>query len=192
MVDAAFRATAAQAKPPGADAFREGDFVVYPTHGVGRVDRVGPEEMAGHRLNVIQISFAENRMTLRIPIVKARVAGLRKLATREALEDVLVTLQGRQRVSRLIWAKRAQEYQTKINSGNIRALAQVVRDLQSAPDGSGPAFSRRNLFELAIDRLAAEFAAVAQTDKSSAMERLNQALQQGRAVEVVQADGNTD
>lgn len=116
-------------------------------------------------------------MTLRIPVVKARASGLRKLATPEALNEVLATLHGRPRTSRLMWAKRAQEYQARINSGDIRALAAVVRDLQSAPDGSGASFSQRNLFEVALDRLAAEFAAVAQTDKSAAVVRLTEALQ---------------
>src|SRR4051812_49394526 len=87
MVDAAFGATAAQTKPQDADPFRKGDFVVYPAHGVGKVDRVGSEEIAGHRLNLIQISFAENRMTLRVPVAQARAAGLRKLATPKALDE---------------------------------------------------------------------------------------------------------
>jgi CarD family transcriptional regulator len=129
MVNAAFGATAAQSKPRDADPFRKGDFVVYPAHGVGKVDRIGSEEIAGHRLNLIQISFAENRMTLRIPVAQARTAGLRKLATPEMLDEVLTTLKGRPRVSRLMWAKRAQEYLAKINSGDLKALAEVARDL---------------------------------------------------------------
>jgi CarD family transcriptional regulator len=176
MVDAAFGATAAQAKPQDTDPFRKGDFVVYPAHGVGKVDRVGSEVIAGHRLNLIQVSFAENRMTLRIPAAQARAAGLRKLATPEALTQVLATLRSRPRVSRLMWAKRAQEYQAKINSGDLHALAEVVRDLQAAGDGSGSSFSQRNLFELAIDRLAAEFAAVSRTEKAGALEQITQAL----------------
>jgi CarD family transcriptional regulator len=182
MVDAAFNATAAQPKPQDGDPFRKGDFVVYPAHGVGKVDRIGSEVIAGHRLNLIQVSFAENRMTLRIPAAQARAAGLRKLATPEALTQALATLRGRPRVSRLMWAKRAQEYLAKINSGDLHALAEVVRDLQAAGDGSGSSFSQRNLFELAIDRLAAEFAAVSRTDKAGALERITQALHHaGRA-----------
>jgi CarD family transcriptional regulator len=178
MVDAAFRKTAAQPTPPAAQMFSKGDFVVYPTHGVGRIDRVGPESVAGHRLNVIRISFADSQMTLRIPVVKACSAGLRKLGTAEALAEALTTLQGRPRSSRLMWAKRAQEYQAKINSGDLRALAEVVRDLQSAPDGSGASFSQKNLFGMAIDRLAAEFAAVSNVNKSAAVDRLSAALGQ--------------
>jgi CarD family transcriptional regulator len=189
MVDAAFGATAVQAKPQDADPFRKGDFVVYPAHGVGKVDRVGSEEIAGHRLNLIQISFAENRMTLRVPVAQARAAGLRKLATPKALEDVLTTLRGRPRVSRLMWAKRAQEYLAKINSGDLRSLAEVARDLQSAGDGSGSSFSQRNLFELAIDRLAAEFAAVARTDKAAALSRLTQVMHHVNRADAEGTDG---
>jgi CarD family transcriptional regulator len=176
MVDAAFGATAAQVKPQDTDPFRKGDYVVYPAHGVGKVDRVGSEVIAGHRLNLIQVSFAENRMTLRIPAAQARAAGLRKLATQEALNQALATLRGRPRVSRLMWAKRAQEYLAKINSGDLHALAEVVRDLQAAGDGSGSSFSQRNLFELAMDRLAAEVAAISHTEKAGALDRITQAL----------------
>jgi len=186
MVDAAFRATAAKAKPKDNGAFRKGDFVVYPAHGVGTVDRVGYEEIAGHRLNLIHISFAENRMTLRIPVAQACSAGLRKLASPATLAEAMVTLRSRPQASRLMWAKRAQEYLAKINSGDVMALAEVVRDLQSAGDGSHSSFSQRNLFELAIDRLAAEFAAVSATDKAGAVGRLTQALRGAGTVDVDQ------
>jgi len=188
MVDAAFNATAAQAKPQDADPFRKGDYVVYPAHGVGKVDRIGSEVIAGHRLNLIQVSFAENRMTLRIPAAQARAAGLRKLATPEALTQALATLRGRPRVSRLMWAKRAQEYRAKISSGDLQALAEVVRDLQAAGDGTGSSFSQRNLFELAIDRLAAEFAAVSRTEKAGALDRITQALHHAARAPVDLAD----
>jgi CarD family transcriptional regulator len=183
MANRAIVATAAQAKPPDMDPFRMGDFVVYPAHGVGTVDRVGPEKVGGHRINLIQISFSENRMTLRIPVAKARAVGLRRLATREAFDNVLTILQGRPRVNRLIWAKRAQEYQLKINSGDLNALAEVVRDLRPGPDGSGASFSQRNLFETAVDRLATEFAAVSKTNKAAAVEWLNQPLSKGESAD---------
>ncbi len=180
MVTAALQATASKTKPTDADPFRKGDAVVYPAHGVGRIDRVGFEEIAGHRLNLIHISFDENQMTLRVPVAQARAAGLRKLATRKQLAEALTRVRGRPRASRLMWAKRAQEYLTKINSGDLASLAEVVRDLQSAGDGSGSSFSQRNLFELALDKLAAEFAAVNQTAKVDAVAQLNQALLEAR------------
>lgn len=180
MVTAALEATATKIKPKDADPFRKGDSVVYPAHGVGRIDRVGFEEIAGHRLNLIHISFDENQMTLRVPVAQARAAGLRKLASRKQLADALARLRSRPRVSRLMWAKRAQEYLAKINSGELGALAEVVRDLQSAGDGSGSSFSQRNLFELALDRLAGEVAAVNQTSKEEAVAQLNQDLLEAR------------
>ncbi len=188
MVDAAYSATAARTKPADTDPFSKGDFVVYPTHGVGRVDRVGSEEIAGHRLDFIYISFEENRMTLRVPVAQARTAGLRKLASPEAMADVLRILSGRPRVSRLMWAKRAQEFLAKINSGDLKMLAEVVRDLHTSAGGSGPSFSQRNLFELAIDRLAGEFAGVSRTDKADAIGKLTETLQGGRTADMERSE----
>jgi CarD family transcriptional regulator, regulator of rRNA transcription len=180
MVAAAVAATAAKIKPEDPSPFRKGDAVVYPAHGVGRVDRVGFEEIAGHRLNLIHISFEHHRMTLRIPVAQARGTGLRKLATRQALDAALATMKGRPRASRLMWAKRSQEYLAKINTGNPGALAEVVRDLRSVGDGSGSSFSQRNLFELALERLAAEFAAVNRIARPDAIDMLNRELVQAR------------
>ena len=186
MVTAALEATAAKVKPKDTDPFRKGDSVVYPAHGVGRVDNVGFEEIAGHRLNLIHISFDDSRMTLRIPVAQARAAGLRKLASRKAMAEVLATLRGRPRVSRLMWAKRAQEYLAKINTSDPAMLAEVVRDLHTAGDGSGSSFSQRNLFELALDRLAAEFASVNRIDKTAAVEQLNHVLFEARTTNRVE------
>jgi CarD family transcriptional regulator, regulator of rRNA transcription len=180
-VAAALEATAAKIKPADANPFRKGDVVVYPTHGVGRVDRVGFEDIAGHRLNLIHISFEDNQMTLRVPVAQARATGLRKLASREVLAEALATMKGRPRVSRLMWAKRSQEYLAKINTGNLGALAEVVRDLQAAGDGSNSSFSQRNLFELALERLAGEFAVVNRIAKRDAIDTLNRELVHARA-----------
>jgi CarD family transcriptional regulator len=181
MVTAAIEATAAKAKPKDAKEFHQGDLVVYPAHGVGRVDRVGFEEIAGHLLNLIHISFDDHQMTLRIPVAQARAAGLRKLTSRKVLAEALARLLGRPRTSRLMWAKRSQEYLAKINTGSPGALAEVVRDLQSSGDGSKSSFSQRNLFELALDRLAGEVAAVDGIAKPDAIAQLNQTLADARA-----------
>jgi CarD family transcriptional regulator len=188
MVSAAFGATAAQAKPRDGDPFQAGDYVVYPTHGVGKIDKIGSEEIGGHRLELITISFDENKMTLRVPVAQAKVTGLRKLATPEVMAQVMTILAGRPRVSRLMWAKRAQEFQAKINSGDLKSVAEVCRDLQSAANGSAPSYSQRNLFELAIDRLAGEFAGVVGTDKADAIAKLTQKLVDGRAADTARAD----
>ena len=188
MVSAAFGATAAQPKPSDGDPFHAGDFVVYPTHGVGKIDKIDSEVIAGHKLDLIYISFDENKMTLRVPIAQARVTGLRKLATPEIMAQVMKILAGRPKASRLMWAKRAQEFQAKINSGDLKMVAEVCRDLQSAANGSAPSYSQRNLFELAIDRLAGEFAGVMGIDKADAIVKLTQKLTDGRAADTARAD----
>jgi CarD family transcriptional regulator len=188
MVSAAFGATAARETPSDTDPFRAGDYVVYPTHGVGRIDKIGTEEIGGHSLELIAISFEENKMTLRVPVAQAKATGLRKLATRETMAQVMTILAGRPRTSRMMWAKRAQEFQAKINSGDLKAVAEVCRDLQSAANGSAPSYSQRNLFELAIDRLAGEFAGVVGTDKADAIVKLTQKLTDGRTADTAKAD----
>jgi CarD family transcriptional regulator len=187
MVKAAFGKTAAQVQAKDDDPFSTGEFVVYPTHGVGKVDRIGTEEIGGHKLDLIYISFDENKMTLRVPVAQARLTGLRKLASKEAMDQALAILAGRPRVSRQMWAKRAQEFQAKINSGDLKSVAEVVRDLQSASNGAAPSYSQRNLFELAIDRLAGEYAGVTGVDKADAIVRLTRALTDGRTADAAKA-----
>jgi CarD family transcriptional regulator len=155
-----------------AEIFVDGDFVVYPTHGVGKVERIATEEIAGHKLELIHITFDENRMTLRVPTNKARTAGLRKLASRKQFDEVLATLKGRARIKRTMWSRRAQEYEAKINSGDPSAIAEVVRDLHRNAGQPDQSFSERQIYESALDRLAAEYAALEQVDKPTAVERL--------------------
>ncbi len=155
-----------------AEIFVDGDYVVYPTHGVGKVERIATEEIAGHTLELIHITFDENRMTLRVPTNKARTAGLRKLSSPKQFADVLATLKGRARIKRTMWSRRAQEYEAKINSGDPQAIAEVVRDLHRNAGQPDQSFSERQIYESALDRLAAEYAALEKTDKATAIERL--------------------
>ena len=161
--------------------FTEGDHVVYPTHGVGRVAKVGTEEIAGGTLELIHITFEENKMTLRVPISKARSTGLRKLATRKQFDGVLAVLKGRARISRTMWARRALEYQAKINSGDPLATAEVVRDLYRKPGKDEPSFSERQIYEAALDRLAGELAALDETDRSAAVAKITNWLHSASA-----------
>ena len=171
--------------------FVEGDYVVYPTHGVGKVERIATEEIAGHKLELIHITFEENRMTLRVPVAKARTAGLRKLATREMFDKALDLLKGRARIKRTMWSRRAQEYEQKINSGDPLQIAEVVRDLHRNAGQPDQSFSERQIYEAAMDRLAAEMGALDGTDKATAALKLAEKLKaivKGAAVEV-DADG---
>jgi CarD family transcriptional regulator len=159
-----------------AEIFVEGDHVVYPTHGVGKVERIAVEEIAGQRLELIHITFEENRMTLRVPVTKARTAGLRKLATRKLFDEALVVLRGKARVKRTMWSRRAQEYEAKINSGDPLAIAEVVRDLHRNSGQPDQSFSERQIYEAAMDRLAAELGALDKTDKQTAIIKLTDFL----------------
>src|SRR3954447_2133052 len=155
-----------------AEIFVEGDYVVYPTHGVGKVERIAFEEIAGHRLELIHITFEENRMTLRVPVAKARTAGLRKLSTRKQFDEALAVLRGKARIKRTMWSRRAQEYEAKINSGDPMSIAEVVRDLHRNAGQPDQSFSERQIYESAMDRLAAELAALDRTDKATAAAKL--------------------
>jgi CarD family transcriptional regulator len=158
------------------ETFAEGDHVVYPTHGVGRVEKIATEEIAGHKLELIHITFEENRMTLRVPVAKARSAGLRKLATRKLFDEALAVLKGRARIKRTMWSRRAQEYEAKINSGDPLSIAEVVRDLHRNSGQPDQSFSERQIYEAAMDRLAAELAALDETDKLTASMKLTNYL----------------
>lgn len=173
-------ATAAKITPKDAKPFHRNDAVVYPKQGIGHVDRVGLEEIAGHQLQLIQSFFEDSQMTLRVPVAQARAARLRKLASREVLAEAIDALKVRPRISRHAWAKRSQEYLAKINTSNPGVLAKVVRDLQSPGEGPGSSFSQRNLFALAVDRLAGDFAAINRISRSDAVALINQALVEAR------------
>ena len=140
------------------------------------MERIAEEEIAGHRLQLIHITFEENRMTLRVPVAKARSAGLRRLATRTLFDEALAVLKGRARIKRTMWSRRAQEYEQKINSGDPLAIAEVIRDLHRNSGQPDQSFSERQIYEAALDRLAAELAALDQTDKLTASTKLTNYL----------------
>ncbi|MCP5368656.1 MAG: CarD family transcriptional regulator [Hyphomicrobiales bacterium] len=156
--------------------FSEGDFVVYPTHGVGKVLGVETQKIAGHELQLFVISFDRDRMTLRVPTTKASTSGLRKLSSKKIMENALTTLKGRARVKRTMWSRRAQEYEAKINSGDPVSIAEVVRDLHRNVGQPDQSFSERQIYEAALDRLACELAAVEKIDKEKATEKLEKLL----------------
>ncbi|TCS63664.1 CarD family transcriptional regulator [Varunaivibrio sulfuroxidans] len=152
--------------------FKSGDFVVYPTHGVGKVTDIEKQEIGGHQLKLYVITFSSERMTLRVPTSKVATSGLRKLSTKKMMESALSTLKGRARVKRTMWSRRAQEYEAKINSGDPVAIAEVVRDLHRSTDQPDQSFSERQIYEAALERLASEVAAVDKTDVDKATKKL--------------------
>ncbi len=168
-----------EAKPKMVEfVFEKGDFVVYPTHGVGRVVDIEAKQIAGQTLDLFVISFEQDRMTLRVPVAKARTSGLRKLSSRKIMDTALVTLKGRSRVSRAMWNRRAQEYEAKINSGDPVSIAEVVRDLHRNAGQPDQSYSERQIYEAALDRLARELAAVERIDKDAATLKRQSELKQ--------------
>ncbi|MEE8084201.1 MAG: CarD family transcriptional regulator [Alphaproteobacteria bacterium] len=157
--------------------FACGDFVVYPTHGVGRISAIEDQEVAGYQLRLFVVRFDKEKMTLRIPVGKAEVAGLRKLASRQLIDVAITTLKGRSRVNRAMWSRRAQEYEAKINSGDPVSIAEVVRDMHRNAGQPDQSYSERQIYEAALDRLAREVAAVDKTDWDVATMKLEEILE---------------
>lgn len=159
-------------KPP----FAVEDLVVYPTHGVGKIVGIEIQEVAGHTLNVFVVLFDKDRMTLRVPLAKAKVSGLRKLSSRKEMDAALAKLRGRSRAKRTMWSRRAQEYQAKIASGDPASIAEVVRDLYRNAGQPEQSYSERQIYQAALDRFVREFAAVERIDETTATQRVEQLL----------------
>lgn len=145
-------------KTSSAIAFNSGDYVVYPAHGVGKVADISKQKIAGSELELIVVNFAKDKMTLRIPMAKAENVGLRKISEVSTMNDALNVLKGKAKVKKIMWSRRAQEYENKINSGNPVAIAEVVRDLYRNENLAEQSYSERQIYEQALDRLANEVA----------------------------------
>lgn len=156
--------------------FSVGDHVVYPAHGVGQIQEIETQEVAGYSLEVYVITFEHEKMTLRVPTKKAVTSGLRPLAANDVVTKALTTLKGRARVKRTMWSRRAQEYEAKINSGDLISIAEVVRDLHRAENQPEQSYSERQLYESALDRMAREVAAIEKIDRDTAVGILNKSL----------------
>ncbi|MEM7695562.1 MAG: CarD family transcriptional regulator [Pseudomonadota bacterium] len=150
-------------------AFKPNEHVVYPAHGVGEVQEIQKTEFGGHTLELIVVSFAKDKMTLRVPVGKAASVGMRKLSDEKTKTKALEVVTGRARVKRTMWSRRAQEYEAKINSGDLIAIAEVVRDLFRAESQPEQSYSERQLYEAALDRMAREIAAINKTDEAAAI-----------------------
>jgi len=158
------------------EQYQAGDHVVYPTHGVGCVLAVEVQKVGGMELELIVIAFEQDRMTLKVPVMKAEKAGLRKLSNKKIMQTALTTLKGRATVRRTMWSRRAQEYEAKINSGDPVSIAEVVRDLHKNAKNAEQSYSERQIYEQALERLAHEVAAVENIEHGEATRRLEDML----------------
>ncbi|PCI64193.1 MAG: CarD family transcriptional regulator [Kordiimonadales bacterium] len=156
--------------------FSIGDYIVYPKHGVGKITELETQEIAGMVLELYVVRFEKERMTLRVPTNKAEISGMRRLSSNATLKEAFITLKGRARIKRTMWSRRAQEYEAKINSGDLVSIAEVVRDLHRGEDQPEQSYSERQIYESALGRLARELAAVEEIDEEAAMTKLENEL----------------
>ena len=156
--------------------FSKGDYVVYPTHGVGKVLGTENREVAGFDLKLFVISFESEKMTLRVPVDKVKDSGLRRISSRDKMNTAMTTLRGRARGKRTMWSRRAQEYEAKIHSGDPVLIAEVVRDLHRAAGQPDQSYSERQMYEAALERLADELALVEKIDRNAANQKLEAVL----------------
>jgi CarD family transcriptional regulator len=177
--------------------FKTNEFVVYPAHGVGQILAIEEQEIAGARLELFVINFMKDKMTLRVPTAKVANVGMRKLSEPALVKRALETLKGRARVKRTMWSRRAQEYEAKINSGDIVAIAEVVRDLYRSESQPEQSYSERQLYEAALDRLSREIAVVQHVTETEAVKEIEGQLAKSprrgaKAETEVEADGEAD
>jgi CarD family transcriptional regulator len=169
--------------------FKTSEFIVYPAHGVGQITAIEEQEVAGAKLELFVINFVKDKMTLRVPIANIATVGMRKLAEPAIVKRALETLKGRARIKRTMWSRRAQEYEAKINSGDIVAIAEVVRDLYRSDSQPEQSYSERQLYEAALDRLAREIGAVQRLTETEAVKEIEAALAKGPRRGPKPADG---
>lgn len=167
--------------------FKAGQNIVYPAHGVGLVKAIEQEVIAGFDIEVYVVAFEQDKMTLRVPTAKADNSGMRALSNENVLKDAFTTLKGRARIKRTMWSRRAQEYEAKINSGDLILVSEVVRDLHRGETQPEQSYSERQLYERSLDRMVREVAAIKKTDRGVALDEILQTLTQARTRQAAKA-----
>jgi len=167
--------------------FKAGQYVVYPAHGVGKVTGIEQEVIAGFDIETYVVHFEQDKMTLRVPTIKAATSGMRALSNELILKDSFTTLKGRARIKRTMWSRRAQEYEAKINSGDLILVSEVVRDLHRTDAQPEQSYSERQLYERATDRMVREVAAIKKVDRGTALEEVLETLTKARTRQAAKA-----
>ncbi len=167
--------------------FKVGQHVVYPAHGVGHVTGIEQEVIAGFDIEVYVVAFEQDKMTLRVPTAKAGTSGMRPLSNENVLKDSFTTLKGRARIKRTMWSRRAQEYEAKINSGDLILVSEVVRDLHRGETQPEQSYSERQLYECALDRLVREVAAIKKVNRGVALDEVLETLTKARTRQAAKA-----
>ena len=172
-------ATTTKKKAVQRQGFRTNEYIVYPAHGVGQIVEIEEREVAGAKLELFVINFEKDKMKLRVPVGKVASVGMRKLSNAKIVTKALKTLKGRARVKRTMWSRRAQEYEAKINSGDLVSIGEVVRDLHRAENQPEQSYSERQLYEAAVDRMAREISAVKKITETEAIREMEAMLAKG-------------
>jgi len=167
--------------------FKTGQFIVYPAHGVGKVTGIEQDVIAGFDIETYVVHFEQDKMTLRVPTAKAATSGMRALSNELILKDSFTTLKGRARIKRTMWSRRAQEYEAKINSGDLILVSEVVRDLHRTDAQPEQSYSERQLYERATDRMVREVAAIKKVDRGAALEEVLETLTKARTRQAAKA-----
>jgi CarD family transcriptional regulator len=180
-VAAAPKAPVAAPAAASKKGFGVNEYVVYPTHGVGKILGIEAEKIGDYELKVFVIAFEKDKMILRVPVGRAEAAGLRAISPNDQITRAITTLKGRAKIARGMWSRRAQEYEAKINSGNLVQIAEVVRDLHKNVDQSERSYSERMIYETAMHRLCGEVAASERVDIKIAQDKLLKVLRKQAA-----------
>ena len=167
--------------------FKAGQYIVYPAHGVGKVTGIEQDIIAGFDIETYVVHFEQDKMTLRVPTMKAATSGMRALSNELILKDSFTTLKGRARIKRTMWSRRAQEYEAKINSGDLILVSEVVRDLHRTDAQPEQSYSERQLYERATDRMVREVAAIKKIDRGAALEEVLETLTKARTRQAAKA-----
>lgn len=172
--------------------FKTGQYVVYPTQGVGKLVRVEEQTIAGQKIKMLVIDFDRNHMTLRVPVDRAEISGLRPLSSAKKMDEAIAAAKGKAGAKRMIWARRAQQYEENINSGDPMKLAEVVRDLQRRSASDTMTFSARHLYLRALERMAQEFAVLHKMDLDAASEKIEDILGVPKEIDLNATDDDED
>jgi len=156
--------------------FKIGETVVYPKHGVGEIVKIESMEIANIRTIFFVVKMEQSKLTIRVPIDKQEAVGLRKISSKKIITEVFDVLKLKPKIRRIMWSRRAQEYDTKIFSGDPINIAEVVRDLFRKNSQAEQSYSERQMFQVAIERLAREVAAVEKTDYFQSTEKIESIL----------------
>jgi len=172
--------------------FKTGQYVVYPTQGVGKLQRVEEQVIGGQAIKLLVIDFENSHMTLRVPLERAEISGLRPLTSSKKMDEAITAAKGRAGTKRMIWSRRAAQYEENINSGDPMKLAEVVRDLQRRNPADTMTFSARQLYLRALERMAQEFAVLHKMDVEAASEKIEDILGVPKEIDLNAVDVDDD